>query len=256
MRKILITRPFDQAKETGTVFRDLEFDPIFSPVLKITSVLFDPLPKPIGAIVISSQNALYATKGIPKETIFFCVGQGIAERLKKRNFKTIYISPEGTLKGIYPLIFQKFLPKKGPLIYLRGHHVHENLRQILNKETLLIPVVERIVYEAKKVDSLTQEALLLLKEGKLPFVTFFSRRSVQQFVTIVENAGLIPCLNQVLAVCISVSVASVIEGGIWKDIWTASTPDLSGMLQVLKGNETIKKGNISDNRREQRERSA
>jgi uroporphyrinogen-III synthase len=254
--RILITRPLNQAKETEDAFKKLGLQPILSPVLKVVKIPFTSLPTQIGAVVISSQNALYACEGIPKNIPFFCVGAKTAEFLRREGFENICLSPDGTLKGLLPLILKVFSSRGGLLLYVRGQHVSEDIKPFLKKNAPSILIAERIVYVAQAVESLTLEVATFLKQGMLDFVTFFSRRSARQFVILLENERLIETLDQVCAVCLSSPVQDIIQDKAWKHILVAPEPTLFGMVQVLEEYRVVRRGTISDSQDKQREESA
>lgn len=121
-------------------------------------------------------------------------------------------------------------PGRPRLLYVRGRDVAHDLKNALAE---LCDIDEITVYEAEAVARVPEEALSALRGGAVEAVTFFSARSAQNFIELVQKNALSYHLETVKALCISVGVLECLRP-VWPGcLCAADTPDAGGMAALV-----------------------
>ncbi len=121
---------------------------------------------------------------------------------------------------------------KFPFLHVRGEHVAKPIDEML--ETGGIKVDTLVVYRAEKVKSLSKTCIDKIRHNEIGAVTFFSKRTAENFLVLVEESQLTGALSHIKALCISGGVLECVQPYSWVDTYTASQPDRRGMLDLIK----------------------
>jgi len=96
-----------------------------------------------------------------------------------------------------------------------------------------------VLYEAKPAERLADETMRGLADGAIDWVLFFSPRTAQTFVKLIEAAPVADRLRlaggiaRTEALCLSPAVADAVQKLAWRSVLSALRPDLPGMLQLV-----------------------
>ncbi|GJL86163.1 MAG: uroporphyrinogen III methyltransferase [Micavibrio sp.] len=117
-------------------------------------------------------------------------------------------------------------------LHVRGQHVARPIDEMLknggvNADTL-------VVYRAEKVKALSKICIDKIQNGEIDAVTFFSRRTAENFLVLAKENQLTGALSHIKALCISSGVLECVRIISWAGTYTASQPDRQGMLSLIK----------------------
>lgn len=236
--KILIPRPKEQGDATALELKEFGYDCLVEPMLQYQKMDFDlPEWRIYDGIIITSLNALLSLdilalkKQIHPKTKFFCVGEKTPHMLKSHGIKGIgpYAQNAQNLADI--LWGDKKLSKKR-FLYLRGVHASTNLPALLKNEGAQVD--ELIVYDMPPVTTLSASALYHLKTHTLQGVLFFSTRTAQTFLNLIDQHDLTKPLQNMKVLCLSQSIADHVRPYKWKGVHYADTPDIETMFNLIK----------------------
>lgn len=239
--KILITRPEKQAQDF--IFRLLaqecmalhNNDFMIEPMVEIHFLPFTwPELSVNHGIIITSTNALDALlahenledEQCRREVLtcpLYLVGQHTADQAMKYGFSRIETA-QPTAQALHQKI--NTLQKRGHLLYLRGRDVRHDFTSQERIEDL-------VVYDARKVAALSEQAQQALKNDGVQAVTFFSVRTALNFVERIEENELTSALRNIKALCISPAVLESVRACWPGGIDAAQTPDFEGMKTLV-----------------------
>ncbi|MBI1301614.1 MAG: hypothetical protein GC137_08150 [Alphaproteobacteria bacterium] len=227
---ILIIRPEKQ----GQLFID-RFDEVQKRQMVCASVFsiknlhfLMPEAETFDSIIITSANVIPA---IAKEAFYtkpiFCVGKGTTQQLKNKGFSKIEVVAN-TVAELLPEIeaaaYETFF-------YPRGVHITQNLSEMLSKVNKQL--IEKTVYEAVEEKSFSKETINLLKNKNVQAVTFFSRRSAEIFVKLINKHNLSQVIKGIKALCISDGVIEYVHTNMNVNTYVSRTPDSEGMEELV-----------------------
>ncbi len=89
------------------------------------------------------------------------------------------------------------------------------------------------VYRAQAMKSLSPACETALGQS-MRAVLFFSARTAATFVQLVKQAKLTSCCEDLIALCLSVQVASAAEALPWQQIAIADTPHEDALVEALQ----------------------
>ena len=90
-----------------------------------------------------------------------------------------------------------------------------------------------MIYEAVPAERFSPSAATALREGRLDAVAFFSPRTAETFVRVVEREGLVAACEGCHALCLSEAVAGRIDCLGWAGIRVAARPNSEAILAVV-----------------------
>ena len=96
-----------------------------------------------------------------------------------------------------------------------------------------IKVETLVVYKAEKVKTLSNLCIKKIRTGEIVAVTFFSRRTAENFLFQIDANGLGDSLAGIKALCISQGVLECVRSRKWGGTYTSSQPDRQGMLEII-----------------------
>lgn len=236
--RLLLTRPRDQAEEMAAELKSLGHEVIVSPLLErqILEISYD--LHGAGALVFTSLNGVAAVDGRIPEALLavpvFAVGERTAAAAEGAGFDNLIVGP-GQARGLLPLIIGFKGKIAGPIVHISGEDLRTDMAALLNAAGR--PAERLSVYRMVAQSGLSHQAASALRQGQLDAVLFFSPRSAELFVTLMQAEGLAASFEGVIAVALSDAVAESLARLPWAAIRTAARPDRRAMLELLEGNE-------------------
>ncbi len=232
--KIIITRPLDQGREFAeqiiSQINNVEIeDIIFEPMLEIIPIdIHIENPDIYDGIIVTSVNAIHVIRKNPclKDIPFYCVGDKTAKKLENSGVKQIKVIAK-TSRDLMQVVKMGDIKN---LLYLRGKDISFDLT--LNLKNSGITVTEAVCYEAKKLDKFTEDFSSFISSGKDCLITFFSRRTAENFVQLLSglnNKNSVD-LDKIHILPISDSVLECLNIFRKEQCYVSDTPDIEGML--------------------------
>lgn len=229
---VLVTRPRDQAAATTRALAAMGHQAIVDPVLDIRALSPPNLdPSGLGAVAVTSGNAVHALAELPAAVPVFAVGEATAEAIAAATGRR----PE-TARGdggdLALLIAAALTPAAGAVLHLAGAETSAGLAQGLASHGFAYRRV--VVYEAVPRLEIDGAARAALAAGKLDAALLYSPRSARLWAEKIARAGLLDRLQRVVAVCLSPAVAHGLAGLSLAEVRVAATPDSAALLRCLE----------------------
>jgi uroporphyrinogen-III synthase len=225
---ILITRPEENAAQTAYALNQKGYLTFCEPFL---DVVFHDVSLPdldqVDALVFSSANAVQAfiLKSDRRDIMAYCVGDNTLHAVRHAGFEN-YKSAKGKVSDLIELLQQE--PIKGQILYCRARDITQELK-IEGKA-----LSEVILYHTEKSKEISQNCLDLLTQGAISTVLFYSLKTAETFIALIEKNGVKEALKQCQALCLGDSMLECITKLQWKHVKVATTPDREGMFQLLE----------------------
>lgn len=235
---VLITRPEPGATETAARVAAMGLVPVVAPLLAVSfPSLHLPGPETIGAILMASGNAAppfpAAWHGHPVLT----VGAATARRARAAGFRDI-VSADGDAAALVRLVRERFGVAEGPpdrpLTFLLAAGQGQSLTLAADLRAAGYRVIRRVVYAARPVARLPDQARTALEACHALTVLFFSAETARRFVRLVRAAGLADACRGREAVTIGAPAAMALGGTNWARVRVAGKPTQDEMLALLR----------------------
>jgi len=233
MMHFLLTRPVEDCQQLAQSLIALGHSVQSEPLLNIHIHTCDKIDLAnFQAVLFTSANGVRAFKAhYPCFSLpCFCVGEATAQEARKAGFTTISTAG-GNVEKLTTLVRQSLDPTAGPLLHISGKDIAGNLAGQLEQDHFTI--VRQVLYRADKATTLSPTTEDLLKTAKITHIPFYSPRTAQTFMTLIENRGLSEYLTNITALCLSPAVANVISSHHWSKILIADEPDQSHLFQLI-----------------------
>jgi uroporphyrinogen-III synthase len=230
--RALITRPKEDSAAIAERLEELGIEPVIEPLMTVEPVADPEIDLDgVQAILLTSRNGVRAFAGATgrRDIAVYAVGDSTAELARDSGFETVD-SAGGDSDSLAELVRQRLKPEDGALLHAAGAPVAGDLAGVLSADGF--DVRRREVYAARPVAALSVAACGLLSEGGIDLVLFFSPRTAQIFVGLVNQAGLAETCANITAVCLSRAVAHSVRPLGWREIYVAEQPNLSSMIEV------------------------
>lgn len=235
---VLVTRPEPEASATAARIEALGFRAIPAPALEIGRLSRLRPADLVGAqaaVLTSAVSARAAADDLggrpPDGLVAYCVGAKTAAAAQKAGFARVESGP-GDAAGLLPLL-SALNPAAGSLVLLRGRETATPLGPPLAARGF--DVREFVLYGADRVAALPREALAGLDDGAARAALFLSARTVDAFLDLVREAGRMPALARVAALCNSARTAAPAErAGVFERVAIADCPTLDDTLKLLR----------------------
>ncbi|MGD9968041.1 MAG: uroporphyrinogen-III synthase [Hyphomonadaceae bacterium] len=217
--RVAVTRAQPDAERTAARVRARGAVAVVAPLLTIVPCGYDTNTEGAQAIIFTSTNGVRAfpdARGA-RERLVLTVGAATAEAARGAGFIDVR-SADGDVKTLTELAKSTLDPAKGKLIHIAGDHVAGDLAGALGAAGF--SVERRLAYASVAAVALP-EAL----RAPLDIVLFHSPRAAETFLDLgAPNAG------QLVAGCLSASVARAAGETSWKRIVTAPRPREDDLL--------------------------
>jgi uroporphyrinogen-III synthase len=235
--RILITRPEEKAEQTASDLIAMGHEVMIAPALTVKAMDFD-VPDMAGhdGILFTSGNAVaifsealggaHAAHDVP----VFCVGDASAEAARGAGFKDVK-SACGDVHDLARMVEQDGRAG-GRYLHVRGKHVSQPLHVMLGAKGFAVDLLQ--VYETAFADEFSTDVMNAIKGGNIDAVMFYSARSAQGFMQVMEAAGLFDSLRSIKALLISRAVLGCVQPEYWNNTYIAETTDQPGMYALLE----------------------
>ena len=232
--KVLLTRPKQDSERTAGELKKLNISSIISPVLRI---LLKSIEKQElqhhQAILLSSKHSVAGLSSlkIRRSLPIYCVGDATSCAVSDEGFSNVY-SASGDINDLISLVGKSLISTNGSILYLSG--LRKKGEVIDSLESLGFEIENRVVYEAKVVQSLNKSAVKALEANEIQGVLLYSPRSAEIFIRMIERLGFQKILQNLEVYCLSSAVADVVKGLKWNKVLIASRPNNLEMLALVQ----------------------
>ncbi len=229
---VLITRPEPGATETAARVAALGFRPVVAPVLAVHPSAHPPRGLDgIAATLLTSRNAVPGCPTSCHARPAFAVGDATARHAAEAGFRQV-ISASGDAVALAHLVAAMISPADGPLFLPCGQGQGFDLARNLRDRGFR--VIRRVVYQAKAVPALPDDAATHLRDRQVGAVMFFSAETARHFVRLVHAARLDQAVDAADAVSISDRATVALRELPWRRISVAAKPNQEAMLALLQ----------------------
>jgi len=254
MLGVLVTRPEPGASETARRLAALGWRPVLAPALVLAPRPLAAMPR-AQAILLTSRAA---ARALPREWSagslpVLAVGEATAAEARARGFTDVRTAgggvraaagaesraaggdpvraASGDAAALAALAAATLNPGAGPLLLAVGAGYGEDLAAALRARGFR--VLRRIAYAAAPATALPAEAIAALHQGVIAAALFFSPKSAQSALALLQGAGLAATLRGIRALAISPRVAQRLAALPWRQVQVAARPDQDSLLELL-----------------------
>lgn len=228
MSKVLITRSLIDALPIAEALKERGQDPLVSPLFK---VVFYPLSEieAVQGLIVTSKNAVRAIEsyGFLKNYPVFGVGDQTIELAHQLGFTNTW-SAAGDGRNLLELVLKHSHPHQGPLYHISGDVIKIDFVAELRKYGF--QAERRTVYSIQPFEKLPLSIVEGLEKGELSYCLFFSFKTAQIFVNLVNKENLGSLTLSLVALCLSEDVAKAIDVLKWKEIWVSPQPNQEALI--------------------------
>jgi len=184
------------------------------------------------ALVFTSANGVraFVTSYQYRDLPCYAVGDSTATEARKAGFQSIFTAGGNVVK-LAELITRSLTPPSGPLLHISGQNIAGDLSGRL--EASGFQLVRLPLYKAVKTTALTAATQNMIKSGQISHIPFYSPRSAETFIKLIQKAGLQDHLTGITALCLSSAVSDVISSLSWYKILTAPQPDQLSLFNLV-----------------------
>ncbi len=241
----LITRPSTEAAKTAERLSFMGVDSFIEPLLNIEFLtnaekIFSPLMrgKPQAVITTSGNGILALNKfNCPKEISLYTVGSDSTEIAKSCGFTNI-TSASGGVDSLIQLISKKIKPLSGYLIYISAETTSKDLPGALQENGFEVHNI--VAYKANPVPAFSQECLNHIKYKVFDCVLFFSKRTTETFLDLIDKNNLSELVKDLRYICLSENVSEPLKKRSFNNIMIAKNADSDSLLELINNFEFTK----------------
>jgi uroporphyrinogen-III synthase len=231
MRAVLVTRPEPGAAETAGRLAALGWRPVLAPALVLAPRRVAPVPMAQAILLTSRATArALAPNGVMGALPVLAVGEATAAAARAQGFANVRAAA-GDAAALAALAAATLNPGAGPLLLAVGAGYGEDLAAALRARGFR--VLRRIAYAAAPATALPAEAIAALHQGVIAAALFFSPKSAQSALALLQGAGLAATLRGIRALAISPRVAQRLAALPWRQVQVAARPDQDSLLELL-----------------------
>lgn len=236
MMRVLITRPREESEALAVRLAPLGFAPVIDAMIAVRFVEGAAIEaEGAQALVFTSANgvrALRTARGggtLRRDLPVFTVGAATAAVARAAGFSDI-VEGQGTVEGLARVIAARCPPTAGPVVHISGSIVARDLAALLAPSG--IRLVRAVLYESIQAQHLQPETRALLASREIAAALFFSPRTAQAFVNLVNDAGIAASMGSVAALALSPAVADALRLPFARVV-TAARPTTDALLERL-----------------------
>jgi len=236
---ILITRP---KNDSQTLIRALEAAGHQVSHIALLDIKFFEHIKvphlPYQAVLITSANgvrALARSQALIDFSITkaITVGPASAKAAQQAGFNNIVQTDIGDVNGIIDYVNANLTPQNGPLLYPSGTKTTGDLQSVLSDTGF--QVERAILYEAQRLNALSEQIIDSIQSGKIQSVLLFSPRTAKIWLSLTKSCIDKSRLAKLGHFCLSQNVANVLVNTLGNDcdITICKKPDTQHMLASI-----------------------
>jgi len=224
---VLVTRPEPGASETAQRLLALNHHPVVAPLLRVQR-LRPALPADVGAVLVTSGNALPCLPASLHGTPLLAVGNATAERARAAGFAQV-LSADGDAAALAELTRQACRPGAA-LLLATACQQGEPLAAALRDAGFVVH--RRAVYAAQAVERMPPPAVQALQAGILAAALFMSAETARAFARLLPPQ-LLPALADVEALAIGQPAAEALHFLPWRRVRVSAKPTQDSLLAML-----------------------
>lgn len=229
MKRVLLLRAKEDIPRTAKKLRQLGYDVVKSPVLKITGT-DEPIPAgPFDALLITSDKGLEFAGSAEayKAQPMHIVGSKTARHAAEQGWRVDLVA-ETAEQLASQLLGRHAAP--GRFLYLAGR----NRKPLLEKKLIAAghTVATAEVYEARPEQKLWKEARTIIAQGGVKYALHYSRRSASIFVNLARSAKLLKEIREMNHLALSNDVAGPLRAA-GLNVSMAPEPNEDNLLSLL-----------------------
>lgn len=231
---VLVTRPDADAGPLLTALATRGIDAVAAPLLRIVPIpaVLPPLDR-VAALAFTSANGVRAFARLTEDRSLpvFAVGDATARSAREAGFRRVE-SANGAVDGLVALIADRAPRSDKAILHPAGRQVAGDLAGALRACGFQVDRVA--LYDAVVPDRLPDTAMTAMVDGALDGVLFFSPRTADTFVSLVQAAKLDEACNRLQAYCLSPAVAKVAGVLPWSGLLVAARPTTDSLLELIE----------------------
>ena len=216
---ILLTRPLTDCSDMILKFKSLGHQVSHLPLLNIEKINYEEINfSNYGGIIFTSANAVkfLDMKKLNKDIICFCVGDSTEKKARSVGFQNT-ISAEGNVLNLKELIYQNYMVKNKPLLYISGELISADLDQQLINEGYN---VKRIInYRVSHNENFDENFIKELKLNIPDMVYIYSQNSASSFLNFIKIYQTENIWMNTNLMCIGEKTSSILNEIKWKKIF-------------------------------------
>ena len=207
MSKILLTRPQELSQKIAQDLAKKNLSSLIQPLFSIIQIDNLPPIKKLQAVLITSQNAVFAlTKlAIAKDILVLTIGKKTAFEAKKLGYQNI-ISANNSAASLLDLAITTLTKGDGLILYLSGEIITLDLTKKL--QDLGFKAKKIMVYKTKESQNLLPKTIDEITSGSVAEIWFYSKRTAEIFYKLAKKHHLLGCLPQIKILCFSKAIAN------------------------------------------------
>jgi uroporphyrinogen-III synthase len=227
--RILVTRPREQGEATAARLAALGHEALVAPLLTIVQTGETPPGGPLGALLVTSANAVPALAGFDRTLPVFAVGARTAALVRAAGFTEVR-SAEGEGASLAALVANAVSPG-ARLLHVAGRDHKPEPQASLARAGFALETF--VAYEAVAAAVLPDSLDRMLREGSLDAALHFSRRTAETALALARAAGLNARFLSLRHLCLSADVAAPLREQGAARLIVAGEPDEASLLAAL-----------------------
>lgn len=225
----LLTRPLSGSLSMAKVFTSCKIPFHIEPLLSIT---LRELPSLEGykTIVITSHYALACLKSLPRDTYVYCVGASLEQQIRQLGISNVIQKPsvEMLLKEL-----KKDSPDfVGSILYVSGNVITQDIESVL--APLGYSVTRQVVYLTSPAASFSRKTLEYLNAHSINSVCFFSKKTAEIFMQLMDQHGLGAHYSYLRAFSFSAAISQSLQKVSWKEVLTSVNPSMNSFWNLIE----------------------
>ncbi|WP_404423186.1 uroporphyrinogen-III synthase [Thalassospira australica] len=231
---ILNTRPETDSQDLEAALLARDYRLLSAPMLRIE---FPACPNGLDlagvqALIFTSANGVraFARQNSDRHYPALCVGDATAHMARRAGFTDIQ-SANGDIEDLAGLIARHIDPKRGVLFHPAARKVAGDLGELLRGRNF--DIRRQTVYDAVPSDRLPDDVITAIAAHHIDAVLFFSPRTAESFVKLIERHKLEKDLVDTRAICLSKAVQDRLDVLTWHKTEVAKYPTQEYLLSAL-----------------------
>jgi uroporphyrinogen-III synthase len=226
MKKILLTRIKEDAKQTAKQLAELGFAAEIYPLAKLEYLQAD-LPE-AEIIITTSQNSLRAAEKLGADFLktkkLYVIGKHSAALAEELGYENITIA-QNNVASLEQLILANEA-KASKILYLAGRDLSCDLQSTLIKQGFE-SVAQKTIYQINLAETLPNELRQKLENQEIDAAMFFSKRSAENFIKLTET------LPNIKVFCLSKQIAEIFKKAFFQKVYYSASPCNKSLLALL-----------------------
>jgi len=161
----------------------------------------------------------------------YCVGESTRTLAKRMGFKNIHVAKH-SVQSLLNLIRTKSPQELGEILYAAGETTTLDLEKILSP--LGYEIKTEVVYKTTPLKKFSPALLGLLKDNKIRQVCFFSTKTAEVFMHLMDHHRLTSLYEKMEALSFSQHISNKLSQYPWGSIKTAIKPTMNSFWNIFK----------------------